>query len=101
MRPMFGLETSAGTSASHATGLARHGYLLITLPGMLVLSVAVLLFESSSHATGDFTSVIRSLMEPPHEVAVGQILAEARPRRACSIKWCLVHVHEPAGVRSF
>ncbi len=69
------------TQPSRSTLFARHGYLLITVPGVLVLSVAVLLFESSRNMTAaDFTNLIRSLIGSTHQVGAAQVLAEVRAR---------------------
>ncbi|MGH7232953.1 MAG: hypothetical protein ACREJU_16580 [Nitrospiraceae bacterium] len=67
-------------SISHSL-LARHGYLLITLPGVLVLSVALLVFESSRSMTaGDFTNLIRSIVDSTHHTGAAYVLAEVRAR---------------------
>jgi hypothetical protein len=45
---------------------ARNGYLALALPAFLVLSVAILLFESSTNLTAHgFTEVIDDLLAPP------------------------------------
>src|SRR5262245_35802635 len=69
------------TPPSRSTLFARHGYLLLVVPGVLVLSVAVLLFESSRNMTAaDFTNLIRSLIGSTHHVGAAQVLAEVRAR---------------------
>jgi|GEM_PF-519599 len=47
------------------TILGRHGYLVIALPGFLVLSVAIVLFESSANMdVYEFKQSLASLMQP-------------------------------------
>ncbi|MBD0305185.1 MAG: hypothetical protein ICV76_01350 [Nitrospiraceae bacterium] len=66
---------------TQSTMPAGHGYLLIALPGILILAVAVLLFESSSNMTpGDFAQLIQSLIDLPHLADAAHILVEVKTR---------------------
>jgi hypothetical protein len=58
--------------ASSLSFAARHGYLGLVLPGVLVLGLAVLLFESSANLTvHGFTQVIDDLLARSQRHAVG------------------------------
>ena len=57
---------------------ARHGYLSLVLPGVLVLALAVLLFESSANLTiHGFTQVIDDLLARSQRPVAGAAAASA------------------------
>ena len=66
---------------SRSTFLTRHGYLLVAVPPVLILSTALLLFDASTNmAMGDFTKLVQSLAEQSQPVGVSQTLTEVRAR---------------------
>ncbi|HJU05192.1 MAG TPA: hypothetical protein VJ692_08550 [Nitrospiraceae bacterium] len=61
--------------------ITRHSYLLIALPGVLVLSIAMVVSESSRTMTGgNFTNLIRSLVDSTQHIGAAQVLSEIRSR---------------------
>lgn len=72
---------SHAISSSRLAGVAKHGYFLLLIPPVLLLSLAFLLLESSlTSPTLDFTKLIRSLVTTQTDSSPQLILAEVRAR---------------------
>jgi len=75
--------------------LSRHGYLLLALPGFLVLSLAIALFESSANMdVYEFKQSLESLMNPDQSGSSEQgILGESKtPRRISPSRLVLTEI---------
>ncbi|MGH7257247.1 MAG: hypothetical protein ACREIM_02645 [Nitrospiraceae bacterium] len=67
------------------TFLSRHGYLFLALPGFLVLSLAIVLFESSANMdVHEFKQILASLMQPDQSGSSELVLSDSNTTRKIS-----------------